>query len=158
MPWTNQLQIKFLFKASSKEAPGHKWLEAKQLVGRKMPQHCSIGTELSICKILFDRHMLFAGNKHSSGKHTCTDENSERLSKAPFCYFNKFFRKERFKRGSWIRKWKLIDTDISPTYIVKAGWKHGKIIIKYQTKNPNYLLLIYISTCNSRVTFSISLW
>lgn len=77
MPWTNQLQTKFLFKASSKEAPGHKRLEAKQPVCRKMPQHCRTGTEPSICKILFHRHMLFAGNKHPSGKQTPIDENGE---------------------------------------------------------------------------------
>lgn len=49
---------------------------------------------------------------------------------------------------SWIKKWKLIDTDISLEYIVKSWPNYGKIHYKYPpllADNPNYLLLNYIS-------------
>lgn len=42
-----------------------------------LPEHCRIGTESSISKFIFNPHMQFAGNKYSSGKHTCIDQNGE---------------------------------------------------------------------------------
>lgn len=44
-----------------------------------MPEHCRTGTEPSIPKVLFDLHMVYAGNKYFSGKleHAYAEQNGK---------------------------------------------------------------------------------
>lgn len=61
-------------------------------------------------------------------------------------YFQREILSEKYTVG--FKKWKLIDIEISFTYIVKSIvnlWKNPLSASSSIPKNPNYLLLIYIS-------------